>query len=338
MTPKVAVVGMGPIGTIHGRVYADYEGCELVAVCDIDAGRAAAAADRFGVRGFTSIDELLAASRPDIVSVATGGVEYGSDHHLPAIAALEAGCDVLVEKPISNEVAEARAIVAAADRYGRRLAVNLNHRFTPMAARARSWIDEGRLGPILFCNMSMWISNPQESSPWFHLKALHPHTVDVMRYFCGDIVEVACMATKAPGRGIWSTAQLLVRFESGAVGTLTGSYDIDRGHPMERCEVAGTGGRFVLIDMFQELTLYPAGAHNGEKTVIANNMWVDGAMRDFTDTFRSRLRCFVDEVAAGADPKDIDGSGRDGLAAQLVIDAAIRSIQTGTVEKVEPTR
>ena len=84
--------------------------------------------------------------------------------------------------------------------------------------------------------------NPRESSPYFQIKALHPHTVDVMRYFCGDVEAVQCFATKAPGRKIWSTATFNMRFKNGVVGTLTGSYDIERGHPMERCEVAGTEG------------------------------------------------------------------------------------------------
>jgi len=99
---------------------------------------------------------------------------------------------------------------------------------------AKRWLDEGRLGTLLYINMSMWIMNPTESSPYFQLKALHPHTVDVMRYYCGDIEAVQCFALKAPGRKIWSTAQFNMRFVNGVVGSLTGSYDIERGHPMER--------------------------------------------------------------------------------------------------------
>ena len=87
-------------------------------------------------------------------------------------------------------------------------------------------MDEGRIGHLLFVNMSMWIMNPRESSAFFHLKALHPHTVDVMRYFCGDVEAVQCFATIAPGRTLWSTAQFNMRFKNGVVGSLTGSYDI----------------------------------------------------------------------------------------------------------------
>jgi predicted dehydrogenase len=191
-------------------------------------------------------------------------------------------------------------------------------------------VTEGRLGHLLFVNMAMWIKNPQESSPWFQIKALHPHTVDVMRYFCGDVEAVQCFATKAPGRTLWSTAHFSMKFKNGMVGGLTGSYDIERGHPMERCEVAGTGGRFVLEDMWRELTLYPAG--NLEKTVYSNPAF--GGMRDFEETFRNRIDKFLREVTAGVAPDKIDGSGADGLAAQKVLAAAIESIEKGTVVHV----
>ena len=147
---------------------------------------------------------------------------------------------MLCEKPISNDIAQAEAMVAKAREKRRCFGIDLNHRFTPAAILAKKWVDEGRLGHLLFMNMSMWIKNPTESSPYFQLKALHPHTVDIMRYFCGDIVAVQCFATKAPGRTIWSTATFNMKFANGVVGTLTGSYDIERGHPMEYCTVAGT--------------------------------------------------------------------------------------------------
>jgi predicted dehydrogenase len=155
-----------------------------------------------------------------------------------------------------------------------------------------------------------------------------------MRYFCGDIEAVHCFATKAPGRSIWSTAHFNFRFRSGAVGGLTGSYDIERGHPMERCEVAGTEGRFVLDDMWREATLYPAG--NLEKIVYTNPVF--GGYRDFTDTFINRIHRFLEQVTEGCDPSEIDGSGEDGLAAQRVIQAAIESLETQSVVVLDHRR
>jgi predicted dehydrogenase len=121
-----------------------------------------------------------------------------------------------------------------------------------------------------------------------------------------------------------------MRFRNGVVGHLTGSYDIERGHPMERCEVAGTGGRFVMVDMWRELTLYPAG--NLEKTVYTNPVF--GGYGGFEDTFRDRIHRFLVQVSEGACPDEIDASGADGLAAQKVLAAAIQSIKTGAVVEI----
>ena len=249
---------MGPIGNRHADCYRAIAGCELVGVCDRLAERADAASARSGVPAFYDAAEMLAQVQPDLCSVTTGGYEYGSDHYEPTMQALEAGCHVLGEKPISNDIAQAEEMVALAGRKGLCYGINLNHRFTMLTRIAKEWVDAGRLGHLLFVNMAMWIMNPRESSPYFQLKALHPHTVDIMRYFCGDVEAVQCFATKAPGRTIWSTAQFNLKFKNGVVGSLTGSYDIMRGHPMERCEVAGTGGRFVIEDIFKQVTLYPA--------------------------------------------------------------------------------
>lgn len=327
---KVCVIGLGPIGNRHAKMYTADPFADLVGVCDWNKERADAAAAKWGVPAYYDVETMLAAVKPDVCSVATGGHEYGSEHYLPTMQALDFGCHVLGEKPISNEIHEAEAMVAKAKEKGLCYGINLNHRFTPAALLAKKWVNEGRIGHQLFVNMSMWIMNPRESSPYFQLKALHPHTVDVMRYFCGDIEAVHCFATKAPGRKIWSTAVFNMRFKNGAVGTLTGSYDIERGHPMERCEVAGVKGRFVIDDMYREATLYPAG--NPEKIVFTNPLF--GGMESFEDTFRNRIHTFLEQVGEGVDPEEIDGSGAEGLAAQKVLAAAIRSLDNGTVEKV----
>ncbi|RKX28878.1 MAG: gfo/Idh/MocA family oxidoreductase [Verrucomicrobia bacterium] len=327
---RVGVIGLGPIGTKHAGLYQGMDQTELVAVCDTDRERAEAGSTRFQVPGYTSVQEMIAHAELDMVSVATAGHEYSRDHYEPTMEALDAGLHVLGEKPICNEIPLAEAMVAKAREKGLCYGINLNHRFTPAARLAKKWVEEGRIGHQLFMNVSMWIQNPRESSPWFQIKALHPHTVDIMRYFAGDIEAVQCFALKAPGRKIWSTAQFNMRFKSGALGHLTGSYDIERGHPMERVELAGLKGRFVIEDIFKEVTLYPAG--NLEKTVYTNPFF--GGMRDFDDTFRNRLSRFVEQLNEGAKPNEIDGSGADGLAAQKVLAAAIESLKTETVVTV----
>ncbi len=329
---RVCVIGLGPIGNLHADLYRADPLADLVGVCDVIPERARGTGERLGVPWFTAAEMMLAALAPDVVSVATGGLEYSSDHYEPTLQALEAGCHVLCEKPICNDVEKAAEMVRVARERGRCFGVDFNHRFTPAARLARQWLDEGRLGSLLFVNMALWIGRPGDfDSPYFHLKALNPHSIDIIRHFCGEIAQVQCFALRAPGRQtLWSTASWNFRLASGVVGHLLSSYDIERGHPMERCEVAGVEGRFVLEDMWREVTLYPAGA--AVKSVYTNPVF--GGYGGFEDTFRARLHAFLEQVAAGVAPEEIDGSGADGLAAQRVIAAGIESLETGRVVAV----
>ncbi|MFT5088860.1 MAG: putative dehydrogenase, partial [Planctomycetota bacterium] len=80
---KVGVIGLGPIGNRHARLYSEMENAELLGVCDIDRVRADQAAKDYDTRAFYSVREMVEATGLDMVSVTTGGVEYGSDHYQP---------------------------------------------------------------------------------------------------------------------------------------------------------------------------------------------------------------------------------------------------------------
>lgn len=324
---KVAVIGLGNIGKTHTRFYSENKDVELVALCDMLPERVDPVARQYGVKAYHDLDEMLASEAIDAISVATAGVENGSHHYEPTMKCLAAGKHVLVEKPISNNIEHAREMVRFAREKGVLLGVNLNHRFTPAANRAKQLLQDGKLGEVLFINMALWINNPNESSPWFHIRALHPHSIDVMRTFGGPIKRVQAFMHKGPGRTIWSNLSMNVQFASGAIGHLTGSYDASGLHPIERCEIGGSEGRAVIENVYQKLEFFPR--RSPDKLVFENSIM--GGMGSFNDTFRNRINTFVEQVMAGG---PLDASGDEGLAAQEVIEGAIRSWQNGTIEEV----
>ena len=172
---KVCVIGMGHIGNLHADIYKEDEMVELAGVCDIIEERARRAGERLGVPWFLDAQQMLDEVKPDLCSVTTGGYEYGSDHYKPTMEALAAGCHVLCEKPLSNDIGEAAEMVALAREQGLCLGTNMNHRFTPAARQAKQWQLDGRIGDLLFVNMALWIGKFQElESPYYHLKALNP--------------------------------------------------------------------------------------------------------------------------------------------------------------------
>ncbi len=327
---KVGVVGMRGIGNQHADCYVSSQHAELVAVCDKVQELADQAAARLGVKAYYDMNEMFEAEQLDICDVSTGGVENGSDHYVPTMAAFEAGLHVLCEKPISNNIEQAREMVAKGREKGLCFGVNLNHRFTPPTFKAKEWAEAGRLGEVNFINMALWIANPRDDE-FFHLRALHPHSIDVMRFFCGSIEYVQAFLKRSKGRTCWSNASINMKFANGVVGHLTGSYDMTTRHPMERCELAGTKGRLVVDNVYEDLTLW---LHDSEEVTNIHNS-IFGGLTGFGDTFRMRIHRFCEQLAEGAKPEDIDASGADALQAQEVIEAAIKSHQTGEVVRLE---
>ncbi len=122
---KVGVIGSGVMGANHTRIYSLMKGADLVGVADLDTARAAALAQQYKTRAFEDYRELL--KNVDAVTVAAST----EAHYALALEALEAGVDVLVEKPITETVAQADELIAAADRAGRVLMVGHVERFNP---------------------------------------------------------------------------------------------------------------------------------------------------------------------------------------------------------------
>ncbi len=331
MTLKVAVVGMGVIGNNHARIYGEHPDTEVVAVCDIIPERSDKAAEAHGCQGFYSVQDMLDSGLAfDMASVTTAGVENGGDHYEPTMQLLRAGYPVLGEKPISNEIPKAKEMVALAREKNLRYGVNLNHRFTPAALQAKEWMVRGRLGEVNMINMTMWINNKKESSPHFHMRALHPHSLDVMRYFAqSEVSKVHAFFKKGKGRKIWSNVQVNLLYENGIIGHLRGSYDGNFGaagtYGLENLEVVGSDGRFILRDACEELTFYPRFDTQLERH---ENL---GGMNHFSQTFKSRISRWIDQNVAQVAPDQIDASGADALNVQRVIEAAIESWDTGKV-------
>ncbi|MEJ5310113.1 MAG: Gfo/Idh/MocA family oxidoreductase [Anaerolineae bacterium] len=333
MTLNVAIVGLGNIGNTHARVYQQRSDVKLVAVCDIIKERADKAAATYGCPAFYSVQAMLKSGiRIDAASMCTAGKENGGDHYQPTMELLEAGIPTLGEKPISNEIDKAEEMVALAKKKNLRYGINLNHRFTPAARRAKEWVEAGRLGEINIINMTMWINNPNETSPWFHIRALHPHSLDVMRYFGGDVEKVQAFFKRGPradgpgGRRVcWSNVQVNLLFKNGIIGHLTGSYDAGGSYGLETLEVVGSEARFVLLDACEHLTFYPRFSRQTETYDYI------GGMMSFSETFGSRIGVWVEQNITQVKPEEIDASGADALYVQRIIEAIIQSWETGQV-------
>ncbi|MFD6178985.1 MULTISPECIES: Gfo/Idh/MocA family protein [unclassified Isoptericola] len=150
----IGIVGTGGIARAHVAGYQRFgDQCEIVALCDPAPGRAEAMRAELGLEGarvYEDAAQMLAAENLDLVSVATPP----STHAELSIAALEAGVDVLVEKPMAPSLEECDAMIAAAERNGRLLSVVAQNRFRDDIATLKEVLDSGLAGPVTHAQVS----------------------------------------------------------------------------------------------------------------------------------------------------------------------------------------
>jgi predicted dehydrogenase len=354
MALKVGLVGLRGIGMTHANAYAQETLGQMVAVCDVVQARADSAAEKHGVTGYTSLKEMLRNEDLDIVDICTGGFENGSWHYEPAMEAMEAGKHVLVEKPISSDVGEARQMVAKATEKNVYLGCNLNHYFTPPAEKAKEYMDAGQIGELIYCLHKMGFSageatySPTTGSRWkgfpyAHLKAFMSHPFSVMRYFCGDVTHVQAFVNRPGfrrrvGDVMLSTVSIHVRFANDCVGYLLSqrgdaTYGLGGWWSLE---VAGTHGTFCIENCIEKVTFWPAPSPAGAGDPAKMSGGGSGGpevtssgISDFTQTFPRRIHAFLEDITNGVPRESLRASGRDALAALEYTWAVMESYEQG---------
>ena len=141
---RAGMIGAGNICEFHVAAVRALPDVELVGVVDLDPARAAAFAEKFGVKTFGSLDELVAAGA-NVIHVLTPP----SSHGKVALAALERGCHVLIEKPVTEDPEEGRRIAALARQKGLTATVNHSLLYDPQVARALEAVRSGALGEVV---------------------------------------------------------------------------------------------------------------------------------------------------------------------------------------------
>lgn len=257
-TVTTAVVGLGDISSVHLAAIQRNPRCRLVAVCDIDPARAAAAAVLHGVPGFTDHRTLLHEIRPDVVHVTTP-----HHQHVPvALDAVAAGVHVLTEKPVAESVAAAEPLVQAARSASVKVGLVLQNRYNPTSVAIRNVLDAGDLGTIDGARASIWWSRTPAyyaASPWRGrwseggggvLINQAIHTLDLLLWLLGDPVAVhGTAATLALGDVIEveDTATIRIEHPSGARSVLFAT-NTHHTNAFVELEITGSAGTVALAD------------------------------------------------------------------------------------------
>lgn len=227
---RIAVIGCGRISQSHfSAIQAHADEFELVGVCDNNPSALEVAKEKFAVPGFSRLEELLTATRPDLVALCTpSGL-----HPEQAVVAAQHGCNVITEKPMATRWADGLRMVKACDAAHVRLfVVKQNRRNTTLQLLKRA-IDEKRFGRIYMVQLNVFWTRPQEyydSARWRGTWELDggalmnqaSHYVDLLSWLVGPVESVQAMiGTLARNIQVEDTAVLNVRWRSGALGSMS---------------------------------------------------------------------------------------------------------------------
>jgi len=317
---RAVVCGGGAMGRLHAGEYKTMGGVDLVGIVEPSAEVRGALARDFDTRVEAVPDPFL--GECDVVSVCA------PDHlHVPAtLPWLANGARVLLEKPLATSTADGRDILAAR-RAPDDLMIGHILRFDPRVIRAREVVNSGQLGDLV--QVEVWRSTTvstgahaaaRTSVAWF----LGVHDADLVRFVTG----LAAQSVQAAGRAIHSAHEdavyTLVRYCSGAIGTMTNYWSLPDARPNRAqagLRVIGTAGA-VEIELGHTDMLLVTGGH----AVNPDTRFWPSATHTGQHNLSSEVAAFV-QAARDKAPTPI--SGEDGLAAVAVVEAIHESMRSG---------
>jgi myo-inositol 2-dehydrogenase/D-chiro-inositol 1-dehydrogenase len=313
------------MGLWHARCLAhDIQQAELAAAADPDedaARRAAALAP--GARWSTSHEAIL--SDPSIRAVVIASPD--GTHARIIEEAAQAGKDVFCEKPLATDLPEADAALAAVASHGIKLQVGFQRRFDPAYQRAREVIAAGELGPVELAVATtrdpLEAGRPGAGKNAAIFIQTTIHDLDSLRYLTGlEVVQVYANASyfgeASAEEDEVDTAAVILRFQTGALATITNSWRAAYGYDVQ-VEVMGPKGKIqVGSDRQTAVRHFDAqGVHHDH---------VYWYIDRFGQAYRREMEHFIECVARGVTP---DVGGADARAAQALAEAAARSLREG---------
>ena len=302
---RTALIGCGKVGQIHAAALRELPESEFVAVCDRDPQRAAAFAERFGIRGYTNLGKLLKETAAQAITICTPHPLHAE----AAIQAAEAGASALVEKPLAASLADCDAMLAASRKAGTKLGVISQRRCYEAVRRMKAAIDAGKIGkPVLgVFQMYSWRDQAYyQSDPWRGkwdtegggvLVNQSPHQLDLLHWFMGDIDEISGYWANLnhPYIEVEDTALAMIRFKSGALGAIVTSLS-QRPGIYTKVHVHGSNGASVGVETDRGATFVAGVSEIADPPL--NDLWTIPGEESSLPAFQAEDRARFKEVQA----------------------------------------
>ncbi len=330
---NLGVIGAGRIGRIHARnLKFQVPGAKLIAISDIVNESAQKVADELEIPiREENYHRLLENDEIQAVLICSS-----TDTHAEMIVeAAEAGKDIFCEKPIALEMDKIDQALAAVEKAGVKLQVGFNRRFDPSFKKAKELVESGKIGTPHLLRIS---SRDPQPPPLDYIKVsgglfldMMIHDFDMARFLLGEEVSELmasghCLVDPSIGKcGDIDTAVVLLKFQSGALGTIDNSRQAVYGYD-QRIEVFGSKGSVVVKNKTPtEVTLHSADSIQSDKPLF---FFLERYQEAYLAEINQFIRCVLED-------KEPPVTGLDGKISVAMGYAAMESLNTGRFAKVD---
>lgn len=324
MTMRFGLLGAGRIGRIHGLNVASRSDARLVAVADASQEAASSLAQATGAK-VTDADAIMSDSGIDAVLICTP-----TDTHADLIeAGVSAGKAVFCEKPVDLDSGRIRRCLAAVEKAGKPLMIGFNRRFDPNFASLERRLRSGEAGEIEIVSI---ISRDPGPPPIDYVRRsgglfrdMMIHDFDMARFLLAEEpVEVFALGSALVDKSIGEagdvdTAAVLMKTANGRIAQISNSRRATYGYD-QRIEVHGSRGMLRAGNIHE--TTVEIATSQGFRADPVQNFFLER----YAAAYRAELAAFIDGCAGKA---ALSPTGRDGLRAQMLADAATDSARTG---------
>ena len=303
---NVGVIGVGSMGYNHVRIYSELENANLVAISDMVRGTLDKVSKEFNTVGYVDYDNILQIDDIEAVNICVPTVF----HHDVAMRAIEAGKNVLVEKPIASKLPEAKEMINAAKDAGVILATGHVERFNPAVRVAKELLDAGEIGEVVTANAKRLGPYPPRIRDVGVAIDLAIHDIDIFNYLFESKANTvyANRSSKLKNCEFEDHAEIMTKYDSGVLTILETNWLTP--YKKRQLNITGVDGIISVDYGDQTVTLYK------------ENNQVENVKVENKEPLKEELRSFVNAVQQDTEP---EVTGQDGYEALRIVDAAMKS-------------
>jgi len=302
-----AVIGCGVWGRNHARVYSEIPSTRLLSVADLNPAVSKEIGKRYRAKWHTDAESVIKDPEIDLISICTPTVT----HYDIALKAIEEGKHILVEKPMTNTIEEAKALIEAAEKNSVILTVGFVERFNPAVQEAIKRVADGEIGEVILAHTRRVSRSPGRIGDVGVIKDLAIHDIDIVNHlFKGDPESVYAIAGRI-AHNYEDYANINIRYKGDRTAFVETNWLTPR--RKRTLTITGTEGIINVEYTTQEIS-------------IETHQQVTQPILPYQEPLYLELKNFVDSVINGTPPQV---TGEDGLRALIICEAALTSAKTG---------